>query len=72
MILALANEGKTILVNTLEIPELQKVADKCLVFYDGRIAGVLDHDEIEEHTVMMMSTGISETGYKKNENEVIA
>ena len=72
LILALANEGKTILVNTLEIPELQKVADKCLVFYDGRIAGVLDHDEIEEHTVMMMSTGISETGYKKNENEVIA
>lgn len=56
LILQLAKSGKTILVNTLEIPELQKVADICVVFYNGGIIKILAHDEIEEHTVMMYST----------------
>ncbi len=55
-ILQLAKEGKTILVNTLEIPELQQVADSCMVFYNGEIIKVLQHDEIGEHRVMMYST----------------
>lgn len=54
--LRLAQEGKTILINTLEIPELQKVADRCVIFYDGEIIKTLEHDEIDEHTVMMYST----------------
>ena len=65
-----ANEGKTVLVNTLEIQELQKVADRCLVFYDGQIAGTLSHEEIEEHTVMMISTGSVANGNIETENEV--
>ena len=56
LILDLAKKGKTILVNTLEIPELQKVADSCVIFFDGRIIKLLSHDEIEEHKVMMYST----------------
>ncbi len=56
LILKLAKDGKTILVNTLEIPELQKVADKCAVFAEGTIVKMLNHDEIEEHTIMMYST----------------
>lgn len=56
LILQLAKEGKTILVNTLEIPELQQVADRCAIFYEGRIIKILPHDEIEEHTVMLYST----------------
>ena len=59
LIHTLAMKGKTILVNTLEIPELQKVADRCVVFYGGSIAGELSHDEIDEHTVMMYSTGLT-------------
>ncbi|WP_026528071.1 sugar ABC transporter ATP-binding protein [Butyrivibrio sp. VCD2006] len=70
LILSLANEGKTVLVNTLEIQELQKVADRCLVFYDGQIAGTLSHEEIEEHTVMMISTGSVANGNIETENEV--
>jgi len=60
LILELARKGHTILVNTLEIPELQKVADKCLVFADGRVVKELAHDDIEEHTVMMYATGSME------------
>lgn len=57
LILKLAEEGKTIIINTLEIPELQKVADRCAVFYGGRIVKLLEHDEIDEEKVMMYSTG---------------
>ena len=55
-ILKLAEMGKTILINTLEIGEIQKVADRCAVFYDGRLLKILPHGEIDEHTVMMYST----------------
>jgi ribose transport system ATP-binding protein len=57
LILKLANEGNTIVINTLEIPELQKVADYCAVFYEGEIVKILQHNEIEEQTVMKYSTG---------------
>ncbi len=56
LILKLAESGKTILINTLEINEIQKVADRCAVFYDGRLLKILAHSEIDEHTVMMYST----------------
>ena len=56
LILKLAESGKTILINTLEINEIQKVADRCAVFYDGSLLKILRHDEIDEHTVMMYST----------------
>lgn len=56
LILELAGEGKTILINTLEIPEIQKIADYCAVFYEGRIVKMLEHDEIDEQTVMLYST----------------
>lgn len=56
LILQLAESGKTILINTLEIGEIQKVADRCAVFYDGRLLTILNHDQIDEQTVMMYST----------------
>lgn len=56
LILQLAKSGKTILINTLEIPEIQKIADFCAVFYEGRIVKILQHEEINEQTVMLYST----------------
>ena len=56
LILEMAKKGKTILINTLEIPEIQKVADCCAVFYNGRIIKILDHEEINESTGMLYST----------------
>ena len=60
LILELARSGKTILINTLEIPEIMKVADRCIVFYDGRMVKELGHDEINEQSVMLYSVGIKE------------
>ena len=56
LILEFARAGKTVIINTLEIPEIRKVSDRCVVLYDGRIARVFDHDEISEQAVMMYST----------------
>lgn len=61
LILKLAESGKTILINTLEIPEIMKVADRCIVFYDGEIIKELKHDEISEQVVMKYSVGITDT-----------
>jgi ribose transport system ATP-binding protein len=57
LILELSEKGKTILVNTLEIPEIEKVADQCIVFYHGAVHAVLDRNSIDETTVMLHATG---------------
>ena len=56
LILGFAKEGKTVIINTLEIPEIQKVADRCVVFYEGRIVKIFDHAQVNEHDVMLYST----------------
>lgn len=56
LIQQLASQGKTILVNTLEIPEIQKVADRCVVFYHGAIHTILQRREITEERVVLSAT----------------
>ena len=56
LILELATAGKTVVINTLEIPEIQKVSDRCIVLYAGDVVAVLDHDQINERDVMLYST----------------
>jgi len=52
----LASSGKTILVSTLEIQEIQKVADRCVVFYHGSIHSILKRHEITEERVVLSAT----------------
>ncbi len=61
LILGFASEGKTVIINTLEIPEIQKVADRCVVFYEGRIVKIFQHSEVNEHDVMLYSTNAIES-----------
>jgi len=56
LILELSKQGKTLIVNTLEIPEIQKVADRCIVFYHGGIQAILNREEISEEKVMLFAT----------------
>ena len=56
LISELAAAGKTILINTLEIPEVQKVADRCIVFFHGSIQTELARSQINEETVMLYAT----------------
>lgn len=57
LIRALAASGITVLFHTLEIPEIQKVADRCVVFFHGRMQAELTRDEITEERVMLYATG---------------
>lgn len=56
LILKLAKQGKTIIINTLEIPEIKKIADRCIVFYHGKVMADLQHSEINEEKVMLYAT----------------
>lgn len=56
LILDLAKQGITILINTLEISEVQKVADRCIVFYHGGIQTILERSQITEEQVMLYAT----------------
>lgn len=67
LLIDLANNGKTIIFNTLEIPEIQKCADRCCVFYHGTIEKILNRNEINEQTVMMYATKAKKIGGKENE-----
>ncbi len=57
LILEFAKEGKTVIINTLEVPEIQKTADRCCIFYEGEIVRILEHSEVNEEIVMAYSTG---------------
>lgn len=59
LILQLAQQGKTILIHTMEIPEIQKIADWCAVFYHGEIQQILTRAEITEGRVMLLATNAS-------------
>ncbi len=63
VIMELSKDGKTIIINTLEIPEIQKIADRCVVFYHGNIVAELNRNEIREETVMLYATNAV---YKQN------
>lgn len=63
LILNLSKEGKTIIINTLEIPEIQKIVDRCIVFYHGSIVAELKRSEISEEKVMLYATNAV---YKKD------
>ncbi|MDR0854052.1 MAG: sugar ABC transporter ATP-binding protein [Clostridiales Family XIII bacterium] len=56
LIMRFAEAGKTVIINTLEIPEIKKVSDRCVVFYAGRVVKIFDHEEINERDVMLYST----------------
>ncbi len=62
LILALAKEGKAIIVFSAEFPEIFKVADTCLVLYKGKINARLDRDALTEKNVMYYSTGANLEG----------
>ena len=68
LILQMSQEGKTIIVNTLEIPEIQKIADRCLVFYHGTMVAELERAEINEETVMLHATNAA--GVERRNGEV--
>ena len=67
LIVELSQTGKTIIINTLEIPEIQQIADRCAVFYHGDHLVTLDRKDINEENVMYYATGASQVQQVANE-----
>lgn len=57
LVVELAAEGKAVLVFTSEYPEIQQIADRCIVLYKGEVAAHLSRAEISEVAIMEYSTG---------------
>jgi ribose transport system ATP-binding protein len=58
----MAKEGKAILLFSTEFPEIQQVADRCIVMYRGTINTILDRNDISEVRIMAHSTGAKTEG----------
>ena len=58
----LADQGKTIIMISSEMPELIGMADRIAVMCDGRLAGILDAANATEDAIMRLSTQFSPVG----------
>jgi ribose transport system ATP-binding protein len=61
---AMAKEGKGVLLFSTEFPEIQQVADRCVVMYRGAINAILDRKDISEVRIMAHSTGAKTEGLR--------
>ena len=53
----LAQEGVAILFVSSEMEEILGMSDRVLVMHEGRLAGELNQDQINEESVMQLATG---------------
>ncbi len=53
----LAARGKSLIIFSSEFPEIYKIADRCLVMYEGHINAELDRDHLTEINIMLYATG---------------
>ena len=68
----LAQRGKSIIIFSSEFPEIYKVANRCLVMYEGSINAELDHEKLSEVNVMYYATGANKEGINaKNFNQPV-
>ncbi|ABR46685.1 ABC transporter related [Alkaliphilus metalliredigens QYMF] len=60
----LTKHKKSVIIFSAEFSEIQKVADRCLVMYKGRINAELKQNEMTEVKVMYYATGSNMEGVK--------
>ena len=52
----LAQEGKTIIVVSSEMPELIGICDRIMVMCEGRITGIVEGEDMNQEKIMELST----------------
>ena len=65
----LAEEGNAIIMVSSEMPELLGMSDRVLVMCEGRMTGILDHDEATQVNVMQLATKFSPKTVKAGKTE---
>jgi ABC-type sugar transport system ATPase subunit len=54
----LAEKGISIMLISSELPEILAMSDRVVVMHEGRVTGILDRADCDEHTVMRYATGM--------------
>jgi ribose transport system ATP-binding protein len=54
----LADEGRSIIVVSSEMPELIGICDRIVVMREGRIAGEVTGERMTEHNIVVLATGV--------------
>ena len=67
----LASEGKSIIMISSELSEIQRLSDRVIVMCEGKITGELDISEATQERIMSLATkrGDKESGGKCNEKK---
>jgi ribose transport system ATP-binding protein len=55
----LAEEGKSIIMISSELPEVLRLSDRIAVMCDGRITGILDNNKADQNIIMNLATKFS-------------
>ena len=55
LIINLANEGKSVMVVSSEMPELLGICDRIMVMSNGRLAGILDIKDATQEEIMRLA-----------------
>jgi ribose transport system ATP-binding protein len=58
-IAGLADQGLTILMVSSEMEEVIGMSDRVAVFSQRRLSGILEKDQLDEHNIMQLMTGIT-------------
>jgi ribose transport system ATP-binding protein len=59
LIRKLAAEGVSVIAISSEMEEVLGISDRIAVMHEGRITGILEHDQFSEEAVMRLATGSS-------------
>lgn len=68
-LVATRNEGKAVLLVSLELDEVMDVSDRILVMYEGEIVGELDPKKITVQELGLYMSGAKRNTVKENEHE---
>ena len=71
-IVALRDQGKAILLVSVELEEILSLSDRIAVMFDGRIMGMRDPDKTDEKELGLLMAGITDTDVPHSVAEVEA
>jgi len=55
----LSEQGISIMLISSELPEILAMSDRVVVMHEGRVTGILDRENLDEHTIMLYATGLA-------------
>jgi len=61
LLTGLAEEGKSIIMISSELPEVLRLSDRIAVMCDGRLTGIINNEDANQNVIMELATKFSET-----------